>query len=395
MKRMLLSAGVMLVSVLTAVVVVGELGLRITGFSAPIWYRPDPQLGWTLRPGAHGWFTKEGRAYAEVNPAGFRDRPHALAKPQRAYRIAVLGDSVVEAFQVEMKATFWWQLQDTLRACPALRGREVEAIAFGVSGYGTAQDALLLESTAIRYHPDLVLLAFAPNDILDNSARLRTEGDGPVFLLDGEGLRLDTSFTRSSEFLRRSSTLYETYRSASDSLHLVQLAQAARQGVDTLRQAGSAHAKAAGTADALPGIEPTTNTAMFAAPRDATWESAWTTTERLIAQMARFAARNNARFAVAVISHSAQVHPDPAARKKLQDALGVQDLFYIDRRLEALGTREGIQVIAFAPELQRRAEADQVYFHGFENYRLGWGHWNELGHRKAAEILALSLCPRL
>ena len=156
MKRILVSAGVMLLAALVAVGVVGELGLRLVGFSAPIWYQPDPQLGWTLRPSAHGWFTKEGRAYAEINPAGFRDRPHSLAKPQGVYRIAVLGDSVVEAFQVDMKAAFWWQLQETLRACPALRGREVEAIAFGVSGYGTAQDALLLESTAIRYQPDLV-----------------------------------------------------------------------------------------------------------------------------------------------------------------------------------------------------------------------------------------------
>jgi hypothetical protein len=111
--------------------------------------------------------------------------------------------------------------------------------------------------------------------------------------------------------------------------------------------------------------------------------------------MGQFAARNDARFALAVLSHSVQVHPDPAARKKLQDALGVRDLFYVERRLETLGRREGFQVIALAPELQQRAEAGNIYFHGFKNYRMGWGHWNEVGHRSAAEILASRLCGQL
>src|SRR5262245_41215017 len=121
MKRTLLSAGGVLLAVLVAVVVLGELGLRLAGFSAPIWYGPDARLGWALRAGTEGRFTKEGGAYAEINPAGFRDRPHSLAKPRNTYRIAVLGDSAVEAFQVDARDAFWWRLQDELRACPALQ----------------------------------------------------------------------------------------------------------------------------------------------------------------------------------------------------------------------------------------------------------------------------------
>jgi hypothetical protein len=73
----------------------------------------------------------------------------------------------------------------------------------------------------------------------------------------------------------------------------------------------------------------------------------------------------------------------------------VADLFYIERRLEALGRREGIQVIAPAPGLQARAEAEKIYFHGFTNYRMGWGHWNDEGHRAAAAIIAPRLCGQL
>ena len=390
MKRIFIHACATVLAALALVIVAGELGLRAAGFSAPIWYQPDARLGWSMRPGARGWFTKEGRAYAEVNPAGFRDREHPLAKPAGAYRIAVLGDSVVEAMQVDLKAAFWWQLQDKLRSCPALRGRGVEALAFGVSGYGTAQQALLLETTAMRYRPDLVLLAFAPNDVRNNSAVLEPENERPFFRVDGAGLALDASFAKRTPFVRRFSALTEAYRSSSDWLRLVQLVQAARHGVQTWRQA-----QAAPAGGDLAGVEPTTPIALFAPPRDAAWEEAWTITERLIARMQRYAGQHQARLAVAPITHSAQVHPDRATRRNLEDALGVPDLFYIERRLAALGAREGFAVIPLARELQKRAEAGGVYFHGFTNYRLGWGHWNEQGHAAAAGILAARLCPLL
>jgi hypothetical protein len=366
-----------------------ELLLRLAGYSAPIWYRPDAMLGWAMRPGAHGWFTKEGRAYAQINAEGFRDRTHSVRKPAGTYRIAVLGDSAVEAFQVDLEATFWWKLQDALRSCT---GRKVEALAFGVSGYGTGQQALLLEALAMRYQPDLVLLAFAPNDLRNNSPRLETERQRPFFTVDGGELRLDDSFRKRGDYIARASRGYEAYRDASDWLRLVQLVQAARHGLDTIRQANAAaRSEGAGIA----GIEPTTPIALFSPPGDAAWDEAWTLTEKLIVRMKDYAARHDARFVLAPISHSAQVHPDAATRKRLQDALGVPDLFYIERRLEALGRAAGFPVIALAPELQRRAEAEKVYFHGFPNYRVGWGHWNEQGHAAAAAVLAQRLCSTL
>jgi hypothetical protein len=385
----------MMLLALSLIIAGAELVLRAAGFSAPIWYQPDERLGWTMRPGAQGWFTKEGRAFAQVSASGFRDRAHPLEKAPGAYRIAVLGDSVVEAFQVELKAAFWWQLRDRLRGCPALRGAEPEMLAFGVSGYGTAQQYLLLESTAMRYRPDLVLLAFAPNDVRNNSAALEPENERPFFRLHGGDLALDASFTKRTPFLERFSPLSQAYRSSSDWLRLVQLVQAARNGVQTWRTAQGARAHASSTAKDLAGIEPTTPIALFAPPRDAAWEEAWTVTERLIARMHRHAAQQGARLALVPLTHSAQVHPDAATRHNLENALGVPDLFYIEQRLAALGEREGFPVIPLAPELQRRAEAGGVYFHGFTNYRLGWGHWNEQGHATAAAVLAARLCPLL
>lgn len=392
MRRILSTLSALIIGAVIFVAA-GELVLRAAGFSAPIWYGPHPQLGWSMRPGAEGWFTREGRAYVQVNDAGFRDRPHALHKPPGSYRIAVLGDSAVEAMQLDMKSTFWWRLQEELRSCPALRGREIEVMAFGVSGYGTAQQYLLLQSSALRYQPDLVLLAFANgNDLPNNSPKLESWKERPFFLPEGDGLRLDASFKEGAAFVRRSSRLYEAYRSASDRLRLVQLVQAARHGLSSWTEAGGAHADTGAARKRMQGVEPTTDISVFGPPRDAAWEETWTVTERLIARMNQLAARNHARFALTMITNSTQLYPDPAVRKRAQDALGTQDLFYIERRMEALGNRQGFPVIALGPELQKRADAGKTYFHGFENARMGWGHWNEKGHRAAAEILAPRLC---
>ena len=100
--------------------------------------------------------------------------------------------------------------------------------------------ALQLESTAIGYQPDLVLLTFASNDLRNNSARLEPEKDRPFFVAEGAGLRLDSSFTGRPEFLKRASAFYDAYRSASDRLRLVQLAQATRHSLEGWRGGAAA-----------------------------------------------------------------------------------------------------------------------------------------------------------
>src|SRR5262249_713158 len=75
--------------------------------------------------------------------------------------------------------------------------------------------------------------------------------------------------------------------------------------------------------------------------------------------------------------------------------LGVKSLFYPEERLQQLGERHGFDVLALAPEMQRRADASGAFFHGFDNTKPGFGHWNEAGHALAAELIADRLCRRL
>jgi hypothetical protein len=350
-----------------------EVGLRATGFSRPVWYQPDPQLGWRLRPGTRGWYTEEGRGYVWISPAGLRDRSHETMKPKGTYRVAVLGGAYAEAMPLPFNDTFWWRLEGALQKCPG-QPMQVEVLNFGVSGYSTAQDEAMLERVASQYQPDLVLLAFSgAEDLRQNSPRLAGAKRGP--------------------FEGREPAAWEPYAwLAADRLRSAQLANAAWQRYEDWRDASGAQAAGAQAASSDPAD---LQTAALAPPRDAAWQEAWNTTEREISGMNRFAAAHRARFAVAVVTEPEQVDPDTAMRKRLQAALGVPDLFYPERRIGELGRREGFQVVTLAAELQRRADAERIYFHGFRNGGIGRGHWNEAGHEAAAGILARELCPAL
>lgn len=320
-----------------------ELCLRLADFGAPVWHRPDPALGWALRPYAHG---AEGGVYAIVNGFGQRDLRHDIDKRNGVYRIAVLGDEYTEAIGVPLRGTWWWQLPAELDRCGFAADRRIEVLSFGVSGYATAQEALLLESAVLRYRPDLVLLQFSQGDDLkENSYELAERRDRPFFRLGagGEALRLDESFVNLGDFERRSQFRYDVARELADLSRLLQLAHK----TGALR---SAHADAGA---ALAALEP---------PRDARWREAWQVTEKLLLRMRDAATRNGARMAVVAVPHPLQ----------LERKLG-----YADTRLAELGERAGIPVVSLP--MEKGAYAPR-------------GGWTVAGHRAAARAAALGLC---
>jgi hypothetical protein len=384
MKGFLTGSAVVIAA--AAVAILGfEVLLRAIGYSAPTWHQPDERLGWILRPGVGGWFKKEGRAFVQVNATGARDQDHRLHKPAGVYRIAVLGDSFAEAMQVGREQAFWALLPERLHACGFQPGKRIEVLNFGVSGYGTAQQYVMLESHAMRYSPDLVLLQFTNgNDVRDNHQMLSHEKARPFFMLERDGgVRLDESFASAPGFRQRQSTVFELARGLSDRLRVVQLVRDARHSAPPF----ITEAQAAGSERGL-------DLAVLAPPREPVWEEAWRITEGAIGRVHDYARRNRARFMVMTVPYAVQVDPDPKVRAALQAKLGVEDLFYPDNRIAALARKRGFAAVTVARVLQPVAEQTGIYFHGFENAVLGRGHWNTAGHSAAADLVALRLCNR-
>jgi lysophospholipase L1-like esterase len=369
-----------------------ELGLRLVGWSHPNFYRPDPVRGWELRPGAAGRWRQEGDAPVRINRDGLRDEEHPTAKPPRELRIALLGDSMVEALQVPRDRTFWELVERRLEGCEGLRGRRVEVLNFGVSGYGTAQELLTLRHEVWKYRPDLVLLGFyAGNDVRNNYEPLDQDPLRPYFTLAGEPPRLvlDASFRESRGYRLRRSAPGRLLYGLLDASRALQLGKQAKSALDGLVGAWKARKSTRGEA-ALQELG--LDNAVYAPPAGAEWREAWRTTEALIRQMRREARAHGARFAVVTLTTPIQVDPDAAKRRAFAARLGVRDLFAPERRLAAFARREGFPLLPLAPDLQRHAARTGAYLHGFPNTPPGEGHWNFEGHRVAGNRIALWLC---
>ncbi len=142
-RRALGTAALIIFGVICAGLV-AEVGVRIANRFFPYFYCYDAARGWGLRPNTAGYYRREGAAYVEINSGGFRGPEFAKPKPPGTVRIAVLGDSYTEAIQVPYEDTFASVAARQLAQCPLLKGRRVEALNFGVDGYGTTQELVTL-----------------------------------------------------------------------------------------------------------------------------------------------------------------------------------------------------------------------------------------------------------
>jgi hypothetical protein len=396
MKPWQIKALLLLTSILVSLIV-AEAGLRLFKIEYPSFFDFDPFVGLKLRPGLKGYWLQEGGGYVSINSDGLRGREHVISKPPHTLRIAVLGDSFTEAFQVNQEENFCAILEKNLKGCSNLEGRQVEVINFGQSGFGTAQELLALRHWVWKYSPDVVLLAiFTGNDISDNSRALKPENQQenqtPYFVYQGNRLVLDDRLTREkwAKAQDKDSWWRQFARWRFDHFRVIQVLTYVQRGFPTFwasqENKDGAHQEI--------GIYDN----VYLPPTTEVWQEAWRVTEGLLLLMRDEIYQRGAKFYIVVLSNAIQVHPDPNVRAEFAQKLGVNDLFYPDRRLEDFCRRANIPVLLLAPRFQDYATAHKVYFHGFKSTlknTLGSGHWNQNGHRLAGEMLAEWLCRKI
>ena len=120
----------------------------------------NPRLGHELRPGSVVTSEVEYR----INADGLRGPEVAVEKPEGVRRVAVLGDSITFGYWVAEEDAFPRQLESMLNEVRG-DGPRVEVLSFGVPGYNLDQETETLRSRALRFAPDVVVVAFCLNDL--------------------------------------------------------------------------------------------------------------------------------------------------------------------------------------------------------------------------------------
>jgi hypothetical protein len=146
-------------------------------------HRPDRDLIFSLRPGAHDrWNSEEFVEDASTNALGLRGEE--LLEPATRPRILVLGDSQTFGHGVLDEDPYPRRLQDLFES----RGETVEVINAGMKGFGSDQSYKLFVERLRGLDPDLVILAHYWNDIYDNvSKALYVIEDEQLVELDATG----------------------------------------------------------------------------------------------------------------------------------------------------------------------------------------------------------------
>lgn len=365
-----------------------ELALRLLGWSFPVFARPDAELGWSFRPNVSGWSTHENTAYVRINRLGFRGADWSEQPPPNGLRIAVLGDSFVDATNLAEEQSFTGMIETHLAACPAFRNDRVELLNFGVSGYGTAQQYLLLQQKIASFHPNVVLLAFyIGNDVADNSRPLSILQAKPYFIeLPSGELQHAVNFRETDTF--RQAVRTDWLKRLINKSYFLQALKQAYLGKPILPSPIKSHVfKSTGATAASPQYAE-----MFAPPPNDIWRAAWSVTEKLLLRMRDWAQERRVDFRMVIIPAPIQALPGDEMRRAVVQKFALADLDYPVDRIAGFAARNGIVNFSLLGPLRAYADRERVFTYGFDTNKPGEGHLNAIGNDVSGRSIASWLC---
>lgn len=203
-------------------------------------FKLDKDLGFVHMPNKRITWRSEGFAQSYFDANGMREPGVTIAKPANTYRVAFLGDSLTESLQVPLNESFSYLLeqqlnQDLKKQNTGLRSAEVvelkkaignkniQVLNFGVSGYATVQEYLLLKKKVLAFQPDLVILCYDTRDMFENWSppdQVLTNVRPLAIKLDGQKLAVSSNsvttwmntprarFLRQIEWIRQNSRIW-------------------------------------------------------------------------------------------------------------------------------------------------------------------------------------------
>jgi hypothetical protein len=365
MKKLFINFSISLFSVILVLVAI-SIFLRYTHlFGARLSFStPDEEVVYRFVPHKRYWNFKENDhpITGRFNRFGWRDTEWALEKPMGEYRIAVLGDSFVESFQVECEKSFLNLAEKDLTGRSELR---FELMNFGRASYAQTEELIILEKEVLKFKPDMVMLFFLPgNDIADISRETAPNTARPFFVFGSDGqLTFDNSFKDSPKFKIRKKINALKQRSILFSLITERFNSVL--GQSAIKQAENNTHKVSEGYLSLCTSRP-----------GAAFTRSYKLSQLLIKQMAAICIAKDIKFVLVAANTDAY---KPKIEKRYKNIDPTFNPYFFEDDLKAFAQKIDIGFLGLQRPFYETYQKNGLDLH--------WGHWSYEGHKTVAKTI--------
>ncbi len=333
-------------------------GFRILPVAQVSLYSPDPDVGYSFRPNANGFWDTENRAYIEINNLGYRGQETA----DDGADIVFAGHSLTEALQVEEDKTFAFLTGQRLN---------VKTANLGISGASPAVVVARLRKYMPTLKPQLVVVVVVETRFFEHAAVLQDNAYvGYKLTADGSTAHLSYGFRQTRGYKFRTSEVGGLIYWALDHFRIVNVLnntfnRGLFRGLRDLRAPAVVKNEASiGTQKSFFDLW------VRSEPRDHRLAL-----EAFLSDLADLQAQHKTNVIIAVTG-------------PWEDANTVT-LEAVDQAMRAMTDRYGVTIVNLTPFIQSQYP-DGVTSVAYRSFRPPWrgGHLNETGHLIYAEALA-------
>lgn len=365
LKTVAFRSVLMLVSILVTLTIV-EVLIR-TFAPQPRYYQPqylysaDDELGHVLTPGFEGrMHSAEGATEIRISDEGLRDKKH---EDSVAFRILGLGDSFTFGTMVEAEGTFLANIESQLAKRITTKADVVNA---GTPGYGTDQEFKLLKRLFDRYNPNVVLVGFYLNDVLETSMPDFTVEDG--YCVPPESIRRKGGKKRRT-MKRRIAVMMNTLQTPALLVNRL-------SAVPAFRKALSGIVSKARRED-LERLQ------LYSKRNSPQTDAAWKLIGDYLREMSAFVTEQGSRIVVVYIPENRQADSDLWKKDMLQFSAMADsyDRLHPNEQIARICQREGISFMDMTSEFRKKTDRGEKLYFTLDP------HFNEAGHELAAELI--------
>lgn len=330
-----------------------ELGIRLFVHVSDNMWQSDDILGKKYIPNKEGWvYSSEYSNKIKINNEGFNDKNYNVSNPDNHYRILIIGDSLTASVHVPLNETFQELLEQNLS------DKQVDVIALGAGGYGTANEYFLMKDYGLKYKPNLtIMMFFAGNDIRNNAYALEKDINKPYFIINDTGLAYVPFKPYTQPLWKR--VLMDNSKLANYIFILTQRLQSSSKDFPK-------------------------DYFVYAQNYNQTWIDSWGVTLSLISDMKKMAENNGSKFLLVSIPSKEQVYPSiwNDITTQYPDMNNYQwNLKKPDFMVKTYCQIKNINCLFLYDTFQNVSISDGIYFPVD-------GHFNITGHKIVSQVLS-------